>query len=144
MTPFLRLQNESQMVELVRQWVHELKPGQIVFLKGNLGAGKTTWVRHALRALGCQEHIKSPSYTIVESYELSGQLIHHFDLYRIVDPQELVYIGLESYLDHQAMIFVEWPDLGQGVLPKPDWEIELAADPQDPQARILRMFKHAE
>jgi len=135
---------EAQLATFMQTWVKNLMPGDVVFLKGNLGAGKTTLVRYALRALGFQGQVKSPSYTIVESYEVGGYSIHHFDLYRISDPQELLFIGLEAYLDEAAIVFVEWPELGQGVLPKPNWTIELEADPKNPQRRILRIAHHAQ
>ncbi len=90
-----------------------------VFLEGDLGAGKTTLVRGILKAMGCKSHIKSPTYTLVESYDLPGGVVHHFDLYRMEDPEELEYIGGREYFD-QGLCFIEWPEKGRGWLPEPD------------------------
>lgn len=96
----------------------------VVFLEGDLGAGKTTLVRGILRALGCQTHIKSPTYTLVESYEVRGSTIHHFDLYRMEHPEELEFIGAREYF-RGSLCFVEWPEKGRGWLPDPDLHIGL-------------------
>lgn len=103
-----------------------LPSGGVVFLHGQLGAGKTTLVRGLLRAFGYTGFVRSPTYALVESYEVEGRSIHHFDLYRLSDPEELEFIGLRDYLDAEAVSLIEWPERGKGLLPEPDLSIGLA------------------
>ncbi|MFN7096078.1 MAG: tRNA (adenosine(37)-N6)-threonylcarbamoyltransferase complex ATPase subunit type 1 TsaE [Gammaproteobacteria bacterium] len=93
--------------------------GKVFFLYGNLGAGKTTLVRGFLRGLGYQGKVKSPTFTLVESYELPELTIHHFDLYRIADPDELTYIGFRDYIQENSICIFEWPEKAQKCLPSP-------------------------
>jgi tRNA threonylcarbamoyladenosine biosynthesis protein TsaE len=98
-----------------------------VFLTGDLGAGKTTLVRGVLRSLGYQGIVKSPTYTLVEEYHVSGVTIVHFDLYRVKDPEELEWIGIRDYLQQDSYCFIEWPEMGFGYLPKPDFHLKLSS-----------------
>lgn len=106
-----------------------LLPAQaLVFLQGDLGAGKTTLVRAYLRAAGFMGAVKSPTYTLVEEYALKGQTIYHFDLYRLTEPEELEWIGIGDYFSQPCLCFIEWAEKGQGFLPPPDTIIRLEAE----------------
>ena len=115
----------EQMEAAGASLIQSVSPPAIIFLRGNLGAGKTTFVRGALRGLGYQGHVKSPTFTIVESYTFSSLTIHHFDLYRISDPEELDFIGMREYNTDSTVCFIEWPDMGLGMIPKPTIEVNI-------------------
>lgn len=109
----------------------------LVFLHGNLGAGKTTLVRGFLRAAGFSGAVKSPTYTLVENYTVAGRNVYHFDLYRLEDPEELEWIGIWDYLDQESVCFIEWPDNGSGFLPEPDKVLTLTVENK---GRLVTMY----
>ena len=123
---------ESQLTDTaVMPLLKHLKAGQVVYLSGDLGAGKTTFTRYLLQAMGYQGRVKSPTYTLVESYKLSDDLaLHHFDLYRVSDPMELEMIGVRDYVNPQSICVIEWPDKGRGMIPASDWRIHLCVEQQ--------------
>ena len=99
-----------------------------LYLHGELGAGKTTFVRGLLRALDYRGTVKSPTYTLVEHYHAACYRIFHFDLYRITTPAELIDIGYRDYFDGRSICLVEWPERGKGCLPDPDLIINISID----------------
>lgn len=117
--------SESEMLWLGGNLAAALNPPCVLYLQGNLGAGKTTLVRGILTALGHTSNVKSPTYTLVESYQLGELACYHFDLYRLTDPEELEMIGFRDYLQANALCFVEWPEKGEGWLPPPDLLVRL-------------------
>lgn len=121
----LHIPDANAMMKLGGNIADRFPQGGIVFLNGDLGAGKTTLVRGLLRHLGYDGIVKSPTYTLVEPYQIKERKIYHFDLYRLADPEELEYIGGRDYWESNALCLIEWPEKAQGYLPTPDLEITI-------------------
>jgi tRNA threonylcarbamoyladenosine biosynthesis protein TsaE len=116
-----------------------LRDGGVVYLRGDLGAGKTTFARALLRALGVGQRIKSPTYSLIESYTVADRTLHHLDLYRIADPGELEWLGLPDLADPAAVLLIEWPERGGDALPPADLLVQLdhAGATRDLSARAV-------
>lgn len=121
----VQLDNEEAQVAFGEALGHALQGRGLIYLEGELGAGKTTLTRGILRAYGHQGAVKSPTYTLVEPYELGSQRVYHLDLYRLSDPEELEFIGGRDVLADDALCIVEWPSRGEGWLPTPDLRLFL-------------------
>lgn len=121
----LQIADEAAMVALGRRLAALLRIGQLVFLRGDLGAGKTTLSRGILQGLGHEGAVKSPTYTLLEPYEATRIPVYHFDLYRLGDAEELEWLGARDLLAGQALSLVEWPERGSGFLPPADLVITI-------------------
>lgn len=117
--------SEQEMEAFGARIARGLAPGLVIHLSGPLGAGKTTLARGLLRSLGWEGAVKSPTYTLVETYSLGAILLHHFDLYRLSDPEDLEFIGLRDFLDGHAICLIEWAERGREILPEPDLRVEI-------------------
>lgn len=112
--------DETGMDALATRLASAAAHGGVIHLEGDLGAGKTTFARALLRALGARERIKSPTYSLVESYRVGDLDAHHLDLYRIADASELEWLGLADLWTPAALVLIEWPERGAGALPRAD------------------------
>lgn len=134
------LADEAATFTLAAQLAPLIPAGCIIFLYGQLGAGKTTFTRGLLRAWQYQGKVKSPTYTLVEPYTVSAFEVFHFDLYRLHHPEELQHIGIAEYFSKQSVCIIEWPEKGLSALPKPDLACYIK---QMPEGRALSMEAHS-
>jgi tRNA threonylcarbamoyladenosine biosynthesis protein TsaE len=122
------LEDEQKMQvfgEKIAQVIGQINAPLLILLNGDLGAGKTTLSRGILNGLGHRGSVKSPTYTLVEPYDLEVGKVFHFDLYRLVDPEELYDIGFNDYLSESQLCMIEWPDKGGSLLPKADISLQI-------------------
>lgn len=129
--------DEAETLALGAELAKLFAGGGIVYLSGDLGAGKTTLARGILRALGFSGRVKSPSYGLIESYTIGDQEIHHLDLYRLGHGEEIEYLGLEDLLSGGSLLLVEWPERGQGWLPNANWHVRI--EDQAGGGRVIRV-----
>jgi tRNA threonylcarbamoyladenosine biosynthesis protein TsaE len=132
----LDLPDEAATLTLGGQLALGLAPGLSIWLRGDLGAGKTTLTRGLLRQLGYVGRVKSPTYTLVELYELSRFNLYHFDLYRFTDPDEWEDAGFREYFNAASVCLVEWPDKAGERLPQPDLRVQFEIPDAGRRVRI--------
>ena len=113
-------QNQAQQERLGAELAGCAPAALLLYLHGDLGAGKTTFARGFLRGLGYTGSVKSPTYTLMEPYRIGGRSICHLDLYRLADAEELEYLGVRDLLQEESILLIEWPERGKGVLPAAD------------------------
>ena len=121
--------DEAATYSLMTDVAAVIEPGDVITLSGDLGAGKTTFVRGYLKALGITRPVRSPTYTLVELYPLGAMTVVHVDLYRVRDAGELEALGLRDWAQQGHLWFVEWPERGAGHLPLPDLQLGFSAGP---------------
>ena len=132
--------DEDSVAILATRFARLFKPPMVLFLQGDLGAGKTTFARAFIHALGFKGYVKSPSYGLLESYPVSGRTVLHLDLYRIADPQELDYLALRDLYDEKSVLMVEWPRKAVDYLPAPDLVLEFG---EDTETRFISSFANS-
>lgn len=124
-TASVDLANEAEMIGFGNDLARLIEKPMIMTMQGDLGAGKTTLSRGILQGLGHVGNVKSPTYTLVEPYQLAVGAVYHFDLYRMVDPEELEYMGFADYMLDAALCLIEWPERGEGFIPAADISISI-------------------
>jgi tRNA threonylcarbamoyladenosine biosynthesis protein TsaE len=139
----LILENEEQTKKFSQQLarcVQGINHAVVIYLEGDLGAGKTTLARGFIQTFGF-DRVKSPTYSLVESYQNDIINIHHFDCYRLSDPEELEYIGIREYSDPGHIQLIEWAELGKGIIAPADLSIHIAGEDN---IRKLSIYTHSE
>ena len=121
------LDDTKELGEKLARCCSKLQCPCVIYLIGDLGAGKTTLAQNFIKYFGFVR-VKSPTYTLVETYQNENIDIHHFDCYRLTDPEELEYIGIREYLKPKSLQLIEWPELGKGALEKADISIKLSGN----------------
>ena len=140
----IQIVNESAMLGLGAILAGALAGRGAVHISGELGAGKTTLCRGILCAMGHQGAVKSPTFTLVEPYRIEAHDVFHFDLYRLADPGELDYIGIDEYFGAGKLCLIEWPEKAAGFLPQHDLEIGIDVSGEKRNIDIKPMTPHGE
>ena len=135
------VRNEEAVAVLAAKFAACVETPVVIYLRGDLGAGKTTFARAYIHSLGFPGYVKSPSYGLLETYEAGGQKILHLDLYRIEDPEELEYLALRDLFDGDTALLVEWPDRGKHHLPGPDLVLEFG---EKSEVRFISCQAHSQ
>jgi len=131
------LEDEQATVAMGGVLAQNITQGAVIYLHGDLGAGKTTFTRGVVQGFGHTGKVKSPTYTLVEPYELENQSIYHFDLYRLSDPEELEFMGIRDYFNDKSICMIEWPEKGAEFLATADLELTLEYVAQKRKVSIM-------
>ena len=126
MTGEIHFPDEQSLNDFANKFACEIPRPLVIWLEGDLGAGKTTFARGLIHALGYKGRVKSPTYGLLEHYQLESLQVLHLDLYRISDPGELEFLGVEDLLDEQTILLIEWPDKGASWLPEPQFILKFS------------------
>jgi tRNA threonylcarbamoyladenosine biosynthesis protein TsaE len=140
----IHLADESATLALGVAIAHNLTAGLVIYLHGNLGAGKTTLSRGILRGLDFMGKVKSPTYTLVEVYELSSLNLYHFDLYRFNDALEWEEAGFREYFNEASVCLVEWPEKAAELLPPPDIHLYLTLNDESRDAELVALSQEGQ
>ena len=132
----MTLTDEKATITLAKRFATKLQPGMVIYLRGNLGSGKTTLVRGVLNGLGYEGRVKSPTYTLVEPYHAGGLDLLHFDLYRLNNEEEWESSGFREEFDGNNIFFIEWPEKAQNLIPNADVEIHFEILQQGREVQI--------
>jgi len=135
------VEDEKAVAKLAEKFSGSLETPAVIYLCGELGAGKTTFARAYVHSLGFPGYVKSPSYGLLETYDAGGQKILHLDLYRIEDPEELEYLAIRDLYDHESVLLVEWPDKGKHHLPEPDLVLKFG---ENNEVRFVECQAHSD
>ena len=138
----IEIEDEAAMLRFGAQLADALGGRGAVLISGDLGAGKTTLCRGLLRQMGHEGSVKSPTFTLVEPYEIEGVCVYHFDLYRLSHPDELDYVGIDEYFSSEALCLVEWPEKAEGSLPSHDLELSIDVTGEKRNIRIGSNSQH--
>lgn len=140
----LHIESDEAMQALGARLGAACRSHGVIYLRGELGTGKTTLVRGLLRALGHEGAVKSPTFSLVEPYTVNGSNIYHFDLYRLSDPEELEFMGLRDYFSADSLCLIEWPQQGGDRVPPADLLIELEHAGPARELQITAQSLHGE
>jgi len=138
----IEIEDETAMLRFGAQLADALGGRGAVLISGDLGAGKTTLCRGLLRQMGHEGSVKSPTFTLVEPYEIEGVCVYHFDLYRLSHPDELDYVGIDEYFSNETLCLVEWPEKADGSLPSHDLELAIDVAGEKRNIRIGSNSQH--
>lgn len=122
----LSFPSEQDLELFANKFASDVRVPMVIWLEGDLGAGKTAFARAFIHALGYGGRVKSPTYGLLEHYQIDDRKVLHMDLYRIGDPGELEFLGVPDLLDENTILLIEWPDRGEGWIPKPDFIFKFA------------------
>jgi len=138
----IEIEDEAAMLRFGAQLADATDGRGAVLISGDLGAGKTTLCRGLLHHMGHEGSVKSPTFTLVEPYEINGVCVYHFDLYRLSHPDELDYVGIDEYFSDDTLCLVEWPEKADGSLPSHDLELAIDVAGEKRNIRIKANSQH--
>lgn len=138
----LELADEAATLAAGQAFSAKLTPGTVVYMHGDLGAGKTTFVRGVLQGLGHEGKVKSPTYTLMEPYAFSRFQCYHFDLYRFNDENEWYEAGFDEHFNNKSVCLIEWPEKAKNILPTPSFDVKLSLfnSSEQESGRVLEVF----